>query len=287
MTAQAACSCHAVRPLLETYIDGELSPDKLIEVEQHTEECALCGERVRLMYAFRQSTQIAVRRSVDVSDAFRGRVLAALAAEQAREEEHELRRSGGRPLGWQTIAPLAIAAGFALVFGALKSRDTDDVAPSETHNGSVSDKVYTAASVDQLIEQLLDYHASSGTPEVTEPSLIQGFEPQVGVPVRLPSLQGYGAHWEGGSVIPMRSRHANAASFRYRLNGHRLTVYVYDARRLPLRDRLEPQVVHDAPVFVGTRRGYSIAAVERRGVGYALATDLALRKSAELVASIH
>jgi anti-sigma factor RsiW len=120
---------------------------------------------------------------------------------------------------------------------------------------------------------------------VTEPSLIERFEPRVGVPVRLPSLQAYGARWEGGSVVPVRNRHA--ASFRYRLDGHRVTLYVYDASHLPLRVRLEPRVVHNAPVFVGTRRGYSIAAVERRGVGYAVATDLEQKESAELVASIH
>jgi len=287
MTAEAAC--RTLHPLLETYVDGELSPDKVVEVEQHAGDCRLCSERIRLMCACRQSTRAVVRRSIHVSDALRARVLVVLAAEQQREAEQELRRTPGRPLGWQTIAPIAIAAGFALVFGALKSRDTGIELPSHAranHDGARRDaNSYAEANVDQLIEQLLDYHASSGTPDVTEPSLVQGFEPQVGVPVRLPSLRGYGAHWEGGSVVPVRNRHA--ASLRYRLNGHRLTVYVYDAARFPLRDRLEPSVVHNAPVFVGTRRGYSIAAVERRGVGYALATDLEQRKSAELVASIH
>jgi hypothetical protein len=50
---------------------------------------------------------------------------------------------------------------------------------------------------------------------------------------------------------------------------------------------LKPRVVRDRPVFVGTRRGYSIAATEKRGVGYAVATDLNTMESAELVASLH
>jgi len=45
-------------------------------------------------------------------------------------------------------------------------------------------------------------------------------------------------------------------------------------------------VVRNLPVYVGSRRGYSIAALEKRGVGYAVATDLDDRESAELVASI-
>jgi len=75
----------------------------------------------------------------------------------------------------------------------------------------------------------------------------------------------------------------------YYVDGHRLTVYVFDAEEVPLRNTnvLKPRVVRDRPVFVGTKRGYSIAAIENRGVGYALATDLDTQESAELVASIH
>jgi len=51
--------------------------------------------------------------------------------------------------------------------------------------------------------------------------------------------------------------------------------------------RVAPRVVCNVPVYVGNRRGYSIAAVEERGIGYAIASDLSDRESAELVASIH
>jgi hypothetical protein len=44
-------------------------------------------------------------------------------------------------------------------------------------------------------------------------------------------------------------------------------------------------MVRNAPVFVGNVRGYNVAATERRGVGYALATDLNERESLELVAA--
>ena len=105
------------------------------------------------------------------------------------------------------------------------------------------------------------------------------------MPVRVPSLQQYGARWEGASVVPVHNR--RAASFRYHLGGHRMTLYVYDSSRFPLRAMLEPRVVRNQPIYVGTRRGYSIAAREQRGIGHAIATDLDDRESAELVASIH
>jgi hypothetical protein len=98
-------------------------------------------------------------------------------------------------------------------------------------------------------------------------------------------LRQYGALWEGGSVVPVRE--TNAALLRYKLDGHRITVYVYDSGRMPLRARLEPRVVRNEPVYVGTRSGYSIAAREQRGIGYAVATDLGLNESAELVADMH
>jgi anti-sigma factor RsiW len=110
-------------------------------------------------------------------------------------------------------------------------------------------------------------------------------QPEVGVPVRIPTLKQFGASWEGGAVVPMKNQHA--AYLRYRISNHPVTLYVYDARRVPLRGVLEPRVVHNQPVHVGDRRGYSIAAREQRGIGYAIATDLNDDESAELVTTIY
>ena len=143
----------------------------------------------------------------------------------------------------------------------------------------------STAAVEQLIDEFVNHHANLPMPEVVEESLVRRFEPRVGVPVRAPSLQQYGAQWEGGSVVSVRPQNRHAASLRYRVGGHRVTLYIYDASRLPLRASLEPRIVRDVPVFVGTRRGYSIAAAEQRGLGYAVATDLNDVQSAELVAA--
>ena len=109
-------------------------------------------------------------------------------------------------------------------------------------------------------------------------------EPEVGIPIKVPSLHEYGADWEGGGLMAV-ARNPQAASLRYRLRDHRITVYIYDSSRYPLRARLEPRVVGDVPVYVGRRRGYSIAAAERRGIGYAMASDLDDAESAEIVAA--
>jgi anti-sigma factor RsiW len=284
-------ACRRSAPLLETFVDGELSADKAVEVEQHLEECGCCRERVRLTHALQVSTRRAVRSAVEPSPEFQARLLRALCAEREREASFQADRERderGKPLTWRFIVPMAAAAGLTLVWGA--SNDSDST-PAEhaTEQASLvgGGEAAVTASVDRLIEELVDHHAAPSAIEVTEPSQIGNLEPEVGVPVNLPSLNHYGARWEGASVVPFKipQKNLRAASLRYRLGGHRVSLYVYDSSRFPLRATLEPRVVRDMPVYVGTRRGYSIAAVEKRGLGWAVATDLSDRESAELVAA--
>lgn len=276
-------SCRRILPLFDAFADGELAPDQVISVEQHIIDCPRCAEQVRLDHAVRTSTRRAVLADVGVSSAFKTRIADALAAERAREES-QAAPPPMTPLSWRSIAPLAIAATVALYFAAARSKSDGPTVAGANHSqaslaagaGSVT------ASVEQLIDQLVTHHMRAEQPSVTEPALLQRFEPEVGVPVRAPSL--YGARWEGASVVPVSAaKDQRAASLRYNLGGRRVTLYVYNSARVPLRATLEPRVVYNTPVYVGSRRGYSIAAVERRGVGYAVATDLNDRESAELV----
>jgi anti-sigma factor RsiW len=276
--------CRRVLPLLEAFEDGELAADQVLEVEQHLVDCEVCAARVRFGHGLKLSTRNAVQRAISPSAGFEQRLRAALAAEreretQAREHLHDVRGA----LPWRTIVPVAAAAAFTLAWAASTNDGKQQGrVPSELAASALSGS--STATVDQLIEEFVNYHANAPAPDVTEPNLIPKLEPEVGMPVRLPSLQQYGARWEGASVVPVRNQ--RAASFRYRLDGHRVTLYVYNSARFPLRATLEPRVVRNLPVYVGSRRGYSIAALEKRGVGYAVATDLDDRESAELVASI-
>ena len=80
-------------------------------------------------------------------------------------------------------------------------------------------------------------------------------------------------------------RERRAALLQYTVEGnHRMTVYVFDPRALAMQaTRLQPRVVRERPVYVGKLRGYSVAAAEKGGVGYALATDFDDDRSAQLV----
>jgi hypothetical protein len=78
----------------------------------------------------------------------------------------------------------------------------------------------------------------------------------------------------------------NAAMLQYTLpSGHRVSVYVYDPSRIPSgASHLERRMMSAAPdpVYVGHVRGWSVATRERRGVGYALASDLDDDENTEL-----
>lgn len=294
--------CRQVQPVVDAFVDGELSAERVIETEEHVVGCGSCQERVSLAQAIHVSTRRAVHDAGRVSSSFEERVKAALAAERAREEAAHARgrQDSGRqndrtkPLPWRAVVPVAAAAALALAFANSKSDSKKPFAQANVNGLAVGVPLTHEASStgaddeEQLIEELIRLHASSPPPEVTEPTLMPQLEREVGLPVRLqPEFNSYGARWQGGSVVPVKNE--PAASLYYHLDGHRLTVYVFDAERVPLRrtNVLKPRVVKNRPVFVGTKRGYSIAAIENKGVGYAIATDLEPQESAELVASIH
>ncbi|MFC1642448.1 zf-HC2 domain-containing protein [Myxococcota bacterium] len=273
-------SCRQVAPLLEAFMDGELAPEKMLDVEQHLVSCEKCLEQVKFSRALCMTVKRSVRDSVRPSPEFRCRVAAVLAAEAARERTWE-RPSGydgvSRILPWRVIVPVAAAAAVTLVWAA---RVNSPVPSVQNEAKEASQPASFASNADQLVDELVSYHARASEPTEREMAAVQRFEPTVGVPLHIPSFREYGARWEGGSVVPLRSQHA--ALLRYRLGTHRVTLYVYDAKRFPLRATLEPRVVQDMPVYVGTRRGYSIAAAEKRGVGYAAAADLGDSETAEL-----
>lgn len=275
--------CRHFVPLLEPFRDGELSPAQVVEVEQHLTECEVCTERVRLGQALRASLKQVVRAEAPVTVAFEDRIRAALQAERAREERVDPEREAPlRMLSWRSIVPIASAAAVVMVYAASANKRGPDTSPVKAGD------LYSLApqSVEQLLEDLVRNHERSSAPEITEQALLPQLEPEVGVPIRLPKFEQYGARWEGVSVVPVSNQ--TAASLRYRIAGHKLTVYVYDASRFPVRTKLKERRVRDEPVYVGSRHGVSIAATERRNrVGYAVATDLNNDESAELVASIH
>jgi anti-sigma factor RsiW len=261
-------NCAEIRPYLQAFVDEELSPERAIDVERHLVDCEECAADVNLTRSLCRATRNSVT-EVSMCPDFQSRLSACLAEERKRQESQAL-----SPLSWKVIAPLAAVAAVALFFGVNHER-FQDTAP------------VVRASNDHLVDLLVDYHNTEEEPGTHDPSAVAHLEPQLGFPVRAPDFNRFGARFEGANLVPVD--HTRVARLRYNIGGRRVTLYMYDPEKLPMRAQraLSPSVVGSQAVFIGNRRGYSIATCEQKGVGYAVTGDLSREESAELVAAVY
>lgn len=290
-------SACAVRPYLQAFVDDELSPERCIEIEQHVAHCCECLAEVELTRSVRRATRVSVGQC-PMCPEVRARLAKCLQNETTRLSGYSF-----EPLSWKVIAPLSAAAALTLFLSARGSQVLPDVvtvaknsiAPhvaavdgaraDGVERGASSDLLEASAQDGSLMDFLIRHHATRFEPEVIEPGSVNHLEPHLGFRVQPPDFGRYGARFEGANLVPVNR--TRAAVLHYNLGGKRVTLYMYNPEELPLRAQraLTPKVVGNRAVFVGHRRGYSIATCEREGVGYAVTTDLSGEESAELVAA--
>lgn len=309
MTAQRQ-NCNEVAALLDTFADGELSRELTLKVQQHLNHCERCSSVVESAASLKEQLREAVYEDAAISPEFLARMQGAIASEEARVEEgHRFQPASSHfnPLSWRTIMPL-VAAACALFWVNMKRTPSvqqladgqltrEHAPPVQPPSDLKKAGAVETAALDEVLDELIDYHSAPPTSQLTEAKLVPQMERDVGVRVHLPSFEGERwstnkdlrslgiPQWQGATVVPVRNQ--RAAYFRYNVGGHWVTVYMYNSGRFPVHRNLAQRVVRDLPVYVGERRGYSIAARERKGIGYAVATDFNDTDSAELVASIH
>jgi anti-sigma factor RsiW len=271
--------CRAIAPLVQSYLDGELDPSQLAQVETHTQTCATCRERIVLDRAIRSGVRASVARSKPTA-AFRGRAAASVVAQRWSPSE---KSPATVPTwgGWIVAAAAAAAA----VLGIQGQFQTSAGPAADTSPRPMDATNKASLGLDQMIDQFVDWHARPLPPEVTNPKDLPGFEPYVGVPVHPPALSPFGAHLLGGRILPI-PEHRVAAMLQYTMDGgHRVSVYVFDPRRIETKpSHLRAKVIGSDSVYIANVRGWSVAAIEppRKGIGYAIASDLGDEENAEL-----
>lgn len=309
-----AVSCNGARSLMEAFVDGELSPEQTLELETHVDGCARCQANAEFLRVLSATVKDAIHpdkapvgsnsapmANADVdagaSTAFMTRLERAVEAELEREMAAD---APSRAVWLTKVAAFAAAASATLWFGVrsfgpeLPSLTSRQPSPDQgrgagpvntTRNGASEEEVTT---LEGALDRLIDYHSSPPQPQVTSVDLLPVLEPDVGVRMQLPKLDAYGARWEGASLVPVRSNQ-RAASFRYQLPKNRVTLYVFNASRLRVRDSqvLVREAPAPQPVYFGQWRGYNVAAKENRGIGYALATDMEGPAVARMIHDIH
>jgi anti-sigma factor (TIGR02949 family) len=268
--------CHEVLRSLSTYVDGELAPSEMLTVEEHIEGCCECADRVKFERAVRKATHDAVS-AERAPDALRARMALVLAQERQAQQpsswnapKDDVLSVSPRMLSWRVVGPLAAAAVLSLVVGSI-ARRTEPTQAASTSVGSAAGLM----SLDTFLEEVVDQHAHPLPPETTNPTDVAKFDQFVGVPVRPVNFQRANGTLLGARMVPIRQ--SRAAMLQYVMtNGHRVSVYVYNpaAVRMVASPRLRERKAENGPMYVGLVRGYSVAATDRRGVGYALASDL-------------
>jgi anti-sigma factor RsiW len=276
--------CRDRSRLLSSYLDGELEAAKLIEVDEHVGECDMCREEAQLMRAMRGSLKRVVKTSAPAG--LRERMAVAMAAEVSREDaraDAEVEAMGATaPVvslsSWRTMVPLATAAALALFWGAAT-------------RGTQPRGYEASAGVDfDLLSQFVADHASPLPPEARDADAVRGLERYVGVPVRPGSFERNGAHLVGARVVPLNAQRAAMLQYVVGTGEHpqRISVLVYDAQKIQISDaNLAPRAVGTAEVRVGSERGYAVAAAQRAGVGYLVASDLDPDVNAQLAAGVY
>ncbi len=308
--------CLRLERWITAYADDELDAVHVLEVESHLAECEGCREQAALTRAVRTSLKRTTARDASLKAPvdLRERICTLMVAEhkrdarpmeaaekkpevdsqppaQANEDDEPLASgwlgfSGSSPDGssretpklvkLRYVMPLAAIATVALVIGAYQLRDQKerDVAAQQSSPTNV------ASSFDKFIDDLVEAHMQPPPPEVTDYDGLDRFVPYVGVRVPHPQLNEIGARYLGG-----RMHRRDAAMLQYALGDRRrITLYVFDPTRVPVQaNHLHVRVVGNNNLYVGRVRGYSVAASERDGVGYALASDLNDKETEQLL----
>jgi anti-sigma factor RsiW len=275
------------------YVDGELDPGHAVEMEAHVVGCDTCAERVSLLRAVRVSLKRAARQT-RAPEGLAARIHATMEQERRRNLRAEPRAAA--PLGEQKLIRLRYAVGLAAAAGVVFAMGISRVAQSQKPpvgdmyaglrgtDAPAADTASTRMSIDGLLEELIALHARPFPPDTTDPDQLARFDPILGVQVRRPTFRPFGASFTGARVHPVSDRGA-LLQVQYTVDGgKRVTMYVFNPRVLPVQaTRLEPRIVRHRPMLVGRLRGYSVAALEQSGVGYAFASDLDADESTKMV----
>ncbi len=278
--------CRDRSRMLGSYLDGELEPAMLIEIDDHIAGCDACREEAQLLRAMQGSLKRVVK--TDAPLGLHDRMASAMAAERAREDAREDAAAavfgaaaGGSAVSWRTMVPLATAAAIALVWGAASRLGLGGAgAGNETH----------ASLGEDMLAELVAEHSQPLPPEARDDHSVRDLGRWVGVPVRPGTLERAGAHLVGGRVVPLHSQRAAMLQYLVGSGGdeRRVSVIVYDAQKIKIGTaNFEPYPVGTAEVRVGREKGYSVAAAQHDGVGYIVTSDLGEDKSAQLAALVY
>lgn len=88
--------CALFSTQISSYVDGELDPGHVVDMEAHALRCSQCTERIRFLQTMRASMKRTAH--VRAPEAFRARMEAAMLAEKERVRHADREAFGGAKL---------------------------------------------------------------------------------------------------------------------------------------------------------------------------------------------
>lgn len=284
-SARVVDGCARYNLSLDAYVDSELDADHAADVRTHVVDCRDCGEQVEMLRAIRASVQRTSQRAT-CPDLLRAKLCATMTRERSSAPRDGRDARDSDALG-PKINRLKYAVGVAAAAGVVFAMGMSRYSSQERAMASAAATDSAVLSFEGMLNDLVANHANPLPPETRNPDDLDKWDPYVGVPVRRPEFKPFDGNFSGARMLGNADRRSAMLQYTVR-GGHRVTIYVFNPRNMPLQQAtaLAPRVVRQRPVLVGKMRGYSVAAMEESGVGYALANDGDEDETTKLVAAI-
>ena len=272
--------CRVVQKHLSAYVDGELEPSPMLEVEQHLGVCEECAAQQLFLGALKHELKrqlVPARAPVQLQF----RVHEAL-SEVALAVDHEKQPASH---AWMTLG--AVAASVLLVVGSFVGTDRPETRLARVGVGNPLD----------IVREVVDRHKDKLPAEISTKVPEQAtswFRDKVGFRVRSVEFAEPKVHFVGARMSQVGTH--QAAKLYYSVGDSQLTVVMFKAPP-PLQHLLSSehdldlagvQRVHMSgrEVPYRTLQGYTVPILQDNGIVYAFTGDLDQRNLLHLVATV-
>jgi anti-sigma factor (TIGR02949 family) len=246
--------CQETQKFVHVYVDGEFAEPDRREFERHLQTCAECRAVVR----FEERFKAALRSRVSIPQAPAALFEAVRQGLDRQPEPAAPQDATDTTRRWgYGIAGLAAAVA-AAVLVALWVWPGGEKKPLAHHP----------------LEASVAHHEREMPFEITGPDrtmVEKWYRDKVDVPVRPPVLRRVGANLSGGRLVDFNK--LPAAYLVYDRGGHKISVHVFDPRKIPRRGLVRHRI-GKRNVYFGVLRGHNVAVFRHRGAGYAITADL-------------
>jgi len=269
--------CRATQKHLSAYVDGELEPSPMLDVEEHLSGCPVCAEERAVVAALKHEIHRQLRAPA-APPHLRARVLDALTGVQVEHEERH-----GASHTWMTVA--AVAASVLLVLGSVFGTDSGHIEMADATGPGALDIVRDVVSrhKDELPSEI-----STQVPE----QATSWFRDKLSFRARPVDFAEPSVHFVGGRISQVGDH--QAAKLSYAVGGSRLTLVMFKAPTQlmnVLSSEAELTRLGAHHVRMGNReltyhtlQGYTVPIIQQSGIVYAFAGDLDQSNLLRLVA---